>query len=140
MRAGRAIQTDLFNPGGGIRFGRCPRSHHSTANDLTKAIIKYIEMRGGQAERITVTGRAKEVRDAAGRVVGVRWERSHMTVGTADISATIGGRSVKIEVKVGRDVQSEAQRQYQRAVERAGGIYYVAHDFEDFIKWYNTIF
>ena len=60
-------------------------------------------------------------------------------VGTADISATIGGRSVKIEVKVGRDRQSEAQRIYQQQVEAAGGIYYIATDFESFVKWYNEL-
>lgn len=30
-----------------------------TANDLTRAIIDFVRLRGGQAERINTTGRAK---------------------------------------------------------------------------------
>lgn len=63
-----------------------------------------------------------------------------MTVGTADISATIRGRSVKIEVKIGRDRQSEAQKRYQASIEAAGGIYYIARNIDDFMQWYNQTF
>jgi hypothetical protein len=63
-----------------------------------------------------------------------------MTVGTADISATIRGRSVKIEVKIGRDRQSDAQKRYQASIEAAGGIYYIARNIDDFMQWYNQTF
>lgn len=121
---------------GGAVFAK-PKYAYHTANGLTRAIIDFIELNGGQAERVTVTGRPYEVRGVGGRCVGVGWQKSHMTVGTADISATIGGQSVKIEVKIGRDRQSEAQRRYQRNIERAGGLYYVARNFEDFVSWFN---
>jgi hypothetical protein len=58
------------------------------------------------------------------------------TKGTADISATIKGRSVKIEVKIGKDKQSEAQKQYQSNIERAGGTYIIAKTFSEFMDWY----
>ena len=67
------------------------------------------------------------------------WRKGGSTVGSADISATIKGRSVKIEVKIGKDRQSEAQKAYQREVEAAGGLYYIAHDFTSFVKWYSMI-
>ena len=118
-----------------------------TANGLTKCIIAYIKYRGGQAERINTTGvpldKRRMVTDVLGhrRQIGsVQWRRSGSTVGSADISATIRGRSVKIEVKVGRDRQSDAQRRYQAAVEQAGGLYYIAHDFTSFVDWYQTNF
>lgn len=111
----------------------------STANSLTHAIIRYITANGGQAERINVYGRPITT-ESGGREYIVRWGKSCMTVGTADISATIQGRSVKIEVKIGRDRQSEAQRRYQQQIEAAGGIYYIARDIDGFIAWYNDTF
>lgn len=112
-----------------------PSQEDTTANGLTRCIIDFIKLHGGQAERITVMGRPAEV---CGRV---KWGKSHMTVGTADISATIQGRSVKIEVKIGTDKQSKKQKKYQSDIERAGGIYYIARNFIDFVRWYeNTTF
>lgn len=118
-----------------------------TANGLTKCIIAYIQYKGGQAERINTTGIPVDTRQQATDILGrtrtigsVEWRPSGSTVGSADISATIGGRSVKIEVKIGRDRQSQAQRQYQAAVEQAGGIYYIARNFTDFWKWYQRTF
>ncbi len=57
--------------------------------------------------------------------------------GTADISATINGRSVKIEIKM-KDKQSEVQREYQRRIEAAGGVYLIVRSFAEFMTWYNT--
>jgi hypothetical protein len=48
-----------------------------------------------------------------GSVAGIQWTKGTSTAGSADISATIKGRSVKIEVKIGKDRQSEAQKKYQ---------------------------
>lgn len=111
-----------------------PKHTDKTANGLTQCIMDYIRLRGGQAERISIMGRPTET------ATGIRWDKSHMTRGTADISAIVGGRAVKIEVKKGRDRQSEAQRCYQSDVERAGGLYYIARDFDSFVEWYNKTF
>ena len=117
-----------------------PKRSDTNANGLTQCIMEFIRLRGGQAERISVMGRPVEEKGNGGRVVGVRWTKSHMTIGTADISATIRGRSVKIEVKIGKDRQSDEQRKYQAEVERAGGLYYIARDFAGFVEWYNKMF
>jgi hypothetical protein len=61
------------------------------------------------------------------------------TKGSADISATIKGKSIKIEVKIGKDKQSESQIEYQKAIERAGGIYFIAKDFTSFYHFYSTL-
>lgn len=118
-----------------------------TANGLTKCIIDFIRFNGGQAERINTTGIPKDnrmqVTDIMGhsRTIGsIEWRPSGTTKGSADISATIRGRSVKIEVKIGKDTQSEAQKQYQASIEAAGGIYYIARDFESFVIWYRSKF
>ena len=118
-----------------------------TANGLTRCIIDYLNYKGWQAERINTTGIPHDTRQQATDILGrthtigsLTWRPSGSTVGSADISATIQGRSVKIEVKIGKDRQSEAQRQYQAAIEQAGGLYYIARDFSTFVAWYNKNF
>ncbi len=121
------------------------RYRDDKANNLTKCIIDWIRLNGYQAERISVTGRyvdnTKIVTDVIGRQrrIGSRkWIPGTMQKGSADISATINGRSVKIEVKIGRDRQSDAQKNYQQQVEGAGGIYIIARNFEEFLTWYKA--
>ena len=101
-----------------------------TANELTKDIIEFLQSRKCQAERV----------NNISRQVKGRWVKSNMTKGTADIHCTIKGRSVKIEVKIGKDRQSDAQKLYQQSIELAGGIYYIAKDFDSFYEWYNLNF
>ena len=108
----------------------------STANGLTKAICDYINYHGYQAERINTMGTAREKKTTAGKVIGVTWTKGTSTAGSADISATIKGRSVKIEVKIGKDRQSDAQKRYQENIEKAGGTYIIAKDFDSFVEWY----
>ena len=118
-----------------------------TANGLTKAIIAFIQLNGGQSERINTMGRPIDRRkvytDTVGltRTIGsVEWIPGTGTKGSADISATIKGKSVKIEVKIGADRQSEAQRKYQQDIEQAGGLYFIAKDFTSFVEWYKLKF
>jgi hypothetical protein len=108
-----------------------------TANGLTKAITSFIQFNGFQAERINTMGVARENKRTDGKVIGVTWTKGTTTAGSADISATIRGRSVKIEVKVGKDRQSEAQKRYQESIERAGGVYIIARDFDTFVEWFD---
>lgn len=124
------------------------RTHRDdTANGLTKCIITFVRLKGYQAERISNTGRIidnrKSYTDVLGRtqtVGSTTWIPSSGTRGTADLACTIAGRSVKVEVKIGKDRQSEAQKLYQQSVESAGGIYLIATSFEQFFVWYNLKF
>ena len=117
-----------------------------TANGLTRMVMDWIKFNKGQSERINVTGRfinAKIITDVVGfkRQIGNdKWIKGSGTKGSADISATIKGKSIKIEVKIGRDKMSEDQVKYQEAIEKAGGIYYIAKDFDSFYEWYNKMF
>ena len=115
-----------------------------TANALTKAIIRWVELNGGQAERISTQGTFIK-----GKVVGVgmygvkqlqgKYVPTQGVKGSADISAIISGRSVKIEVKM-KDKQSPAQIAYQLAIERAGGQYWLVRSFDEFInQWEGLI-
>lgn len=112
------------------------------ANQLTRSITTFLNLIGYQAERISSMGRVIDARKTYTDVLGIRktigstkYIPGTTTNGTADISATIEGRSVKIEVKIGKDRQSEDQKEYQQSVERAGGVYIIAKDFQSFYEW-----
>lgn len=114
-----------------------------TANGLTKAIIAFISLSGYQAERINNMGRMVNNTKVVKNILGVRstigsveWQKGSGKKGTADISATVRGISVKIEVKIGRDSQSDDQKEYQMSITKAGGIYVIAKEFGDFVKWW----
>ena len=116
----------------------------TSANALTKCIIFWINALGGQAERISSQGQYREgkkiqVGEGFKQLQG-KWTPGQGTKGTADISATIRGRSVKIEVKYGNDRQSDAQKAYQQAIEKAGGTYIIAKTFDDFVLWYEKFY
>ena len=123
-----------------------PKFTDNSANALTKSIIAWIELNGYQAERINNTGRyvdnKKTVKNIMGQSITIgsgQYIPGTGTKGTADISSTIKGKSIKIEVKYGKDRQSEAQKQYQANIERSGGVYFIAKDFESFYNFYLTI-
>lgn len=116
----------------------------NSANALTKCVIAWIQFNGGQAERISSQGQYREgakIQVGSGIMAHTKqlpgkWTPGQSTKGTADISCTIRGRSVKIEIKQ-KDKQSEAQKQYQQAIENAGGVYIIVRNFDDFVIWYN---
>lgn len=98
-----------------------------TANELTKSVIRAIELLGGYATRIQSQGqfdpRTKQ------------WRKGTTRTGTADIHAVIGGAHVSIEIKAGRDRLSQAQRKTAELIQQAGGTYLVVSSFEVFWNW-----
>lgn len=122
-----------------------PKYTDKTANGLTKMIVDWINLNGYQAERINTTGTPRIERGMKDEVFNretfqkITWTPSGATKGSADISAVIMGLSVKVEVKIGKDRQSDAQKAYEEAVKKAGGIYYIAKDFDSFIGFYDDL-
>ena len=51
--------------------------------------------------------------------------------GMADIGGIIDSRAVEIELKFGKGKQSEAQKNWEQAVRKAGGIYIIAYTVEE---------
>lgn len=123
-------------------FGMCYTKHTDlTANGLTKAVIRWIELHGGQAERINTQGNFIKGKTVGVGMYGIKhlqgkYIPSGSTKGSADISSTINGKSVKWEIKIGRDKQSDNQKKYQADIEASGGKYFIVRSFDDFIsKW-----
>ncbi len=98
-------------------------------NGLTKCIMSFLQLKGHYAVRVNTQGQYHPHLK--------KWIHGSTRRGTADIHATIKGRHVSIEIKVGRDKQSDAQRITQQDVEAEGGLYFIAHTFEEFIEWYH---
>lgn len=101
----------------------------SPSNALTASILNYIQDAGGYAVRINVFGGLK-----AGKRT-----KSTTRRGTADIHACFRGRHLSIEVKVGRDVMSDEQRQTEADVRKAGGLYVLAIDLQTFKVWFDSL-
>lgn len=115
-------------------WGKNPIFRDTTANELTRAIITFIQIIGGQAERINSMGR--QITSNRKSV----WVYGTGTNGTADISATWRGKSIKIEVKATKgEKQSENQKKYQRTIEQSGGIYILARSFDGFLYQFNKV-
>lgn len=107
------------------------RFSDDSANEITNAILCYIKMIGGWATRISVEGRYIE---SLGRRV-----TSSVTKGTADIHSCIKGVHVSIEVKFGRDKQSEEQLRTEHEIVQAEGLYFIARDFASAYLFINRI-
>jgi hypothetical protein len=121
-----------------------PKFSDKTANGLTRCIIEYLTLLGWQAERIATMGRVidnrKQITDVLGQrktIGSTTYIPTTGTKGSADISATIYGRSVKIEVKI-KDRQSEHQKMYQAMIEKSGGQYWLVRSFDEFYERLNN--
>ncbi|WP_312311424.1 hypothetical protein [Empedobacter brevis] len=120
-----------------MRIENIPKKYFrdDSSNSLTDCVIKYIELNGYQAERINSTGRQIQTG------LKNRWVKGSSKKGTSDISATIKGRSIKIEIKceaTNDNIQSDYQKDYQRQIEQAGGVYIIVRNFEGFFNWYQN--
>lgn len=102
-----------------------------TANGLTQCIVQYIVLCGGFATRINNQGTWRKKQN---RLIPGTSRR-----GLADVMATYNGVSLHIEVKIGKDRQSLAQKYYQAAIERAGGVYWIVCNFNEFIIKYKEL-
>lgn len=137
----------FYENSGGDKMKLKPWSDKST-NGLTKAILDYLTLKGFYANRINTQGQARVKRIPkfnllSGRVEHsqkVTYTKSMTAKGTPDIDAIVFGYPVKIEVKCGKDQMRDEQREQQRDIIRAGGVYYIAKDMDSFLRWFKREF
>jgi hypothetical protein len=96
---------------------------------LTLMICNYINWMGYRATRISTSG----------RVVGGKYVYGQTRRGTADIGATIQGKAIQIEIKVGKDRASEHQLKEQAKERAAGGIYEFISTPEQFFELFDKV-
>ena len=104
----------------------------SPANALTKAIREYASLKNCATARVNTTGIWDER-------LG-KFRTSGATNGFEDIDIILPivinqiriGLKVAVEVKIGRDTQSDQQKLRQQRVQEAGGVYIIAKTFDQF--------
>lgn len=52
-------------------------------------------------------------------------------IGSADVIGLSNGRFIAIEIKVGKDYQKEAQKNFQNMIESCGGLYFIVKSEKD---------
>ncbi len=105
-----------------------PKFDLKTANGLTNAIVSYIDLKGGYASRINVTG----VYDQKLQIFRYGTTKK----GFADIQGLFNSKALYVEVKIGADKQSEHQKEFQKEITANGGYYFIAKDFDSFVYWF----
>lgn len=101
------------------------------ANDLTRCVVEYIRLRGGFASRISVQGTFNRRLN--------KYIPSTSRKGLPDVMAVFRGFPLHIEIKIGKDRQSEDQKKVEAEVTRSGGKYFICRDFESFYNWFNQL-
>jgi len=103
-----------------------PGFKDSSANELTKTVVyDFVTVRGGAAYRIN-NGAVYDAKRKSYRKGSVR-------KGVPDIIGILHGRFFGIEIKYGKDRQSADQRTVQLEIEQAGGVYFIAKSYEDYL-------
>jgi hypothetical protein len=103
-----------------------------STNSLTAAVMAYLKVNNAFGARINVTG----TYDTKLK----RFRHSGSTKGMPDVSGIVKGKFVGLEIKFGNDIQSDRQKVIQMQIEEAGGLYYIAKDFESFKAWFDNEF
>jgi hypothetical protein len=114
----------------------------NTANGLTKFICNFLMWHEHRATRINSTGRlidGLEKQPSGAILTTKKWIPGSTRKGTADISATIRGRSVMIEIKIGKDRASPYQIAEQERERKAGGIYEFISTPDQFFTLYDSL-
>ncbi len=116
--------------GGGERLNphykpRASRRATNPTTVLTDKVIEYINRHDRcYAGRANIQG---HYRPNLGQYVSVG-----LAVGWPDITASFYGRIVGIEIKRGKDFQSEAQKAVAARIKATGGAYLIVSDFDTF--------
>ena len=111
---------------------RPKKTKTSPTNQLTSDVINYIRLHDEcDAWRINSTGTYRD---------GIGFTQNKAIRGFADIIACLNGRCVAIEIKFGKDFQSEDQKAVQARFEASKGRYLIVKDLETFKAWFDSGF
>lgn len=104
-----------------------------TANSLTKAVVDFVNL-----QKYCVAWRVNSVGIFDPKTK--RYRTSNTRKGVADISVIAHGLAIQIEIKIGKDKQSEHQVLFEKDVKKAKGEYWIVKSFDAFgVLWENFI-
>ncbi len=98
-----------------------------SANELGNCVLDAITFCGGWATKIYSGG----VYDEKLKL----FRPSTTKKGTADVHAVFNGLHLSIEIKQ-NDKQSDEQKEVEYAINAAGGLYKVVHNYKEFADWF----
>ena len=105
----------------------------SASNELTRKIIEFIHSSGSFAWRASSVG----LYDSSKNI-----HRTAPKKGVSDVLGIIApsGRTLAVEIKIGKDRLSDEQTGFLANIEHYGGLSFVAKDFDSFVNfWQNTV-
>ena len=103
-----------------------PHFRDDTANRLAKCIETWARMNNAFYQRQNSQG---QYDSRLGR-----WRKSGTTAGIADLQVTHEGRVYNLEIKIGKDRQSDVQKDVEARVKMAGGHYAIIKCYDDFLN------
>ncbi len=112
-----------------------PKKSKSPAIELANNIQKFLKLNGHHCSVVSTMGVYRE---------GIGHTYGGATKGASDLSIIMKSRqgiviAWELEIKHGKDVQSDKQKEYAEAVERAGGVYSIVKNFDDFEMQYKNL-
>lgn len=97
-----------------------------TANGLQRFILDFLDHYDGMhGQRINIGGIL---------MPNGKYRTSGSTKGVSDIIAIVHGKYIGIEVKAGKDKIRDTQIAEQEKVRKAGGVYEVVHNADEFVQ------
>lgn len=115
----------------------------TTSNGLTNAISNYMKWIGGIGNRINVQGRlieGQETQPSGTVLTKKKWIKSSTIKGTADLDILCpNGKTIYIEIKVGKDKPSPKQLEMQKRVRSCNGVYEFVSTLDQFFYILDTV-
>lgn len=115
--------------------------------ELRKSMKDFFFFLGGISEKVRNQGvevktKKQQVHhfDGQRQVDGTKKVPSGQFPGTSDQHTIVHSVHPKMEIKIGRDYQSPEQKEYERRVIKAGGLYVIVKSFDDVLNWYINYF
>ncbi len=107
----------------------------SPAIELANSIQKFLKLKGHHCSVVSTMGVYRE---------GIGHTYGGATKGASDLSIIMKSDKGNViawecEIKIGKDIQSDKQKQYAESVMKAGGHYSIVKTYEQFISQYNIL-
>lgn len=122
-----------------------PPYTEKTANGLTKMIVAFMRALGSSTfTRTNTTGiyrAGATYQDQNGRTIREKgmYVPNTGVKGRGDCEGMYKGKFISVEVKIGKDRLSPQQINYGMSVEKDGGVYIVAKNFDMFVEQLVTL-
>lgn len=113
-----------------------------TANGLAKCIDAFCALHDIMCMRTGNEGRYRAGEtgvDVIGRtrIMKGTWIPGQNN-GMADMTLVIKGKIYSVEIKIGKDRQSDVQKDFEARITKSGGVYVIVRSWEDFYNQYRT--